>query len=339
MVYEAVAADAPTEFDLKKGAQVDGIAYEPMTVPKLTITEEMLSQDRNSAGWKKLVADVADVCQNLGIFLLDYPTVTMEKQAELFKALKMLFDCPIEKKRLYKKENHRDGGYMGSNAFLPLYEAFAIYGEAWSEVKSLDRLMWPDGTDTFVGDTVNYINTAMKELNERLLELIFEGLGIPQYAEKNNEKIRLTLRVARYKAPPADYDQSIGLVPHVDKSALTFMYQNGVQGLEAKGPDGKWKEVPIPNGSMLVFLGDTFEVWSNGKYKGIEHRVVMKPGVERYSYTCFLMPYDESLLEVPTELVDEKHPLGYKSFTYGEYLQAMGAFTPGINTLEKFAAL
>jgi len=177
----------------------------------------------------------------------------------------------------------------------------------------------------------------MKELNQHLLDLIFEGLEIPEYAKKEVEKIRLTLRVARYKAPPADYDKSIGLIPHVDKSVLTFMYQNGVQGLEAKSPDGTWKEVPIPNGSMLVFLGDVFEVWSNGKYKGIEHRVVMKPGVERYSYTCFLMPYDEAKLEVPPELIDEKHPLRFKSFTYGEYLQAMGAFSPGIDTLQHFA--
>lgn len=48
---------------------------------------------------------------------------------------------------------------------------------------------------------------------------------------------------------------------------------------------------------------------------------MMNGDKERYSFALFSLPKEEVKIEVPHELVDDKmHPLRYKSFNYGDYL-------------------
>lgn len=55
------------------------------------------------------------------------------------------------------------------------------------------------------------------------------------------------------------------------------------------------------------------QAWSNGRIHSAAHRVVMKKGKgERYSVGLFA--YHNGIIEIPRELVDEQHPLKFKSF-------------------------
>ncbi|KAI4337364.1 hypothetical protein L6164_015792 [Bauhinia variegata] len=110
-----------------------------------------------------------------------------------------------------------------------------------------------------------------------------------------------------------------GLVPHTDKSSLTILCQNEVQGLEVLSKQGKWIPLNIPRGVFVVIVGDVLKAWSNGRLHAVTHRVMMRGDKDRYSIGFFAVPKEEMEIEVPHELVDEQHPLLYHPFKYGQY--------------------
>ena len=67
------------------------------------------------------------------------------------------------------------------------------------------------------------------------------------------------------------------------------------------------------------------QMWSNGRYRSAEHRVVYG-GSERLSMAFFLDFPDKTEIRAPEELIDEKHPQKYKAVTFEDlkayYIQA-----------------
>lgn len=69
------------------------------------------------------------------------------------------------------------------------------------------------------------------------------------------------LRLMKYRVGPASADSAqLGLLAHTDKSALTILCQNEVQGLELLTKQGTWLQVQLPEASFIVFVGDALKV-------------------------------------------------------------------------------
>ncbi|XP_068317142.1 protein LATERAL BRANCHING OXIDOREDUCTASE 1-like [Pyrus communis] len=82
--------------------------------------------------------------------------------------------------------------------------------------------------------------------------------------------------------------------------------------------NGKWVPVtPILN-AFVVNVGDITEIWSNGKYKSIEHRVIANERKARISYASFICPHFDVEIEPLDQMVDT--PRMYKKVKYGDYL-------------------
>ncbi|KAL6146021.1 PREDICTED: protein SRG1-like [Fragaria vesca subsp. vesca] len=102
----------------------------------------------------------------------------------------------------------------------------------------------------------------------------------------------------------------LGLSPHSDKGSLAILMQEeDVVGLQIKH-NGKWVPInPLAN-AFIVNVGDIIGIWSNGKYKSIEHRVVTNESKARISYSTFYLPHrdvdieplDQMVLESPGSL-------------------------------------
>ncbi|XP_027166746.1 S-norcoclaurine synthase 1-like [Coffea eugenioides] len=77
------------------------------------------------------------------------------------------------------------------------------------------------------------------------------------------------------------------LTPHSDATGLTLLVQvNDVQGLQIK-KSNTWVPIkPIP-GAIIINIGDTMEIMSNGEYSSIEHRAVVDFHKERLSIAAF----------------------------------------------------
>ncbi|KAM2954473.1 hypothetical protein FF1_032745 [Malus domestica] len=75
--------------------------------------------------------------------------------------------------------------------------------------------------------------------------------------------------------------------------------------------------MPIPN-AFVVNVGDVTEIWSNGKYKSIEHRAVANERKARISYASFICPHFDVEIGPLDQMVDTSRM--YKKIKYGGYL-------------------
>ncbi len=103
---------------------------------------------------------------------------------------------------------------------------------------------------------------------------------------------------------------------------MTLLQQDGVEGLQARAPDGSWITVPHLERSLVVNFGKLFERWTGGRIRATAHRVLGNDR-QRCSIPFFFEPRVDARIS-PLEIEGAKH---FEPFTYGEHLwKAMSKF-------------
>lgn len=103
--------------------------------------------------------------------------------------------------------------------------------------------------------------TKLAMLNEFILKAMAKSLNLQENCFLNQYGENATM-VARYNFyPPCPRpDLALGVKPHADGSAVTFLLQdNEVEGLQVL-KDGKWFRVPVVPNALLINAGDQVEV-------------------------------------------------------------------------------
>ncbi|PWA68441.1 Non-heme dioxygenase N-terminal domain-containing protein [Artemisia annua] len=163
-----------------------------------------------------------------------------------------------------------------------------------------------------------------REVARGLLNGISLSLGLDQsYAEKALEfESGLQIFVVNLYPPCPQPELAIGMPPHSDHGLFTLLINNGVAGLQIKHK-GKWVNVnkTLPN-SFLVNTADQLEIFSNGKYRSVEHRAVVNNAVTRISVVVANGPALDTVVRPAYKLVDEEtSPVAYVPMKYKEYLE------------------
>ena len=167
---------------------------------------------------------------------------------------------------------------------------------------------WPDEAALagWRADVAAYY-AAMEGLGRMVVTAIARGLGageetlLPLFERGNS-----TLRLIRYPERPASsLPQDLATVkiegetrlvvgrPHVDSGFVTLLWQDPTGGLQARGHDGAWVDVPPIPGALAVNFGALLSDWSGGRIRATEHRVLggLK---ERCSIPFFFEPAVEA---------------------------------------------
>ncbi|CAI8600439.1 unnamed protein product [Vicia faba] len=139
--------------------------------------------------------------------------------------------------------------------------------------------MWSKGNPNFC-ETLSSLISKTRELSLFILKMVVEGFGLPE------------------------------------KGTMAIIFHNEVQGLQVLTKSGNWANVNIPPNGFIVLVGGMLKAWSNGRIQAPKHRVVTRGDKERLSFILFAVPNQETLIKVPSELVNEDHPLRYKPFKY-----------------------
>ena len=63
-----------------------------------------------------------------------------------------------------------------------------------------------------------------------------------------------------------------------------------------KTKDGSWVDVPPIDGALIVNVGDVAEIWTNGFYHSVMHRVAKPTTRDRYSVATFVDPCLECII-------------------------------------------
>ncbi|KAF5456217.1 hypothetical protein F2P56_025722 [Juglans regia] len=197
---------------------------------------------------------------------------------------------------------------------------------------------WPANPPSYREKMGNY-STEVRKLGLDLMGAITEGLGLGStYLSDKMDKGMQVMAVNCYPPCP-EPDISLGLPPHSNYSCLTIVLQSS-RGLEIMDKDdGEWGAVEQLQGALQVHAGDHLEVLSNGFYKSVVHRASLNPDRTRISIVSLQSLGMDELMKPAKELVDERHPKGYKESSFRDVLDFLSKNDIGegksfINTLK-----
>ncbi|MFT6899782.1 MAG: isopenicillin N synthase-like dioxygenase [Paraglaciecola sp.] len=109
------------------------------------------------------------------------------------------------------------------------------------------------------------------------------------------------LRILHY--PPltgSEEPDAIRAAAHEDINLLTILPSANEPGLQVKGKDNEWIDVPCDFGNLIVNIGDMLQEASGGYFPSTSHRVINPQGADqsksRISLPLFLHPRPEVVL-------------------------------------------
>uniref|UniRef100_A0A0C9QW95 TSA: Wollemia nobilis Ref_Wollemi_Transcript_4406_1241 transcribed RNA sequence n=1 Tax=Wollemia nobilis TaxID=56998 RepID=A0A0C9QW95_9CONI len=279
-----------------------------------------LSLLRPAQGDSKLVEVIQkmrEACQEWGFFLVINHGVEPHLIHTIDSASRRLFKLPNEEKQRASFPNYF-GGYMSRPAAFPCQESMAFPRLLLSDtVEKISEALWPNGNPDFC-TTVREYSTRVEEVAITLMKLILLSLGLDASKHYKSELWEAHLRM-NYYTPPDSPSSTLALKGHKDFSCLTILYQDDMGGLEVLAKEGKWAAVKPLRDSFAVNVGDSLEIWSNCRYRSIEHRVVYEGWQCRLSLAFFMHFADEADIYAPEDLVDEDNPRRYRAFTFKEF--------------------
>lgn len=99
----------------------------------------------------------------------------------------------------------------------------------------------------------------MSQVDRLIRKMVLESLGCEKYLDEHLGSTHYHFRWSKYEATRT-VDREVLLNAHTDKTFLSILYQNGVDGLEIQTKDGEWHLVRQRPNSFVVMVGDSFHV-------------------------------------------------------------------------------
>ena len=228
-------------------------------------------------------------------------------------ASKAFFALPEEAKRAYHKP-----GAGGARGYTPFgtekakdAEVFDLK-EFWHVGRSLPEghplaeymapNVWPDEIEGFK-DTFSTLFAAFETAGGRVLEAIALHLGLERhFFAATVEDGNSVMRLLHY--PPLGPDAPEGAIraaAHGDINTITLLLGAEEAGLELLTKQGEWRAIDVPQGALVINVGDMLERLTAGRLRSTTHRVVNPRGAgalrSRYSMPFFLHFRPDYLIE------------------------------------------
>ena len=158
----------------------------------------------------------------------------------------------------------------------------------------------------------------------KMLAILSLGLGLEEGKLETElggmEELLLQLKINYYPKCPQP-DLALGVEAHTDVSSLSFILHNDVPGLQVFY-DSKWVTAKLVPDSLIVHVGDSLEILSNGVYKSVLHRGLVNKEKVRISWAVFCEPPKEKVVLRPLpELVTEETPARFPPRTFAQHVQ------------------
>ena len=237
---------------------------------------------------------------------------------------KEFFALPDDVKRAYAIEG--GGGARGYTPFgtekakdaeiFDLKEFWHV-GRSLPEDHPLAEYMapniWPGEVGSF-RDTFTELFSAFENAGGRVLEAIALHLGLDrQFFAPTVEDGNSVMRLLHY--PPLGPDapeDAIRAAAHGDINTITLLLGAEEAGLELLTRQGDWKAVDVPEGALVINVGDMLDRLTNGKLRSTTHRVVNPRGQAayraRYSMPFFLHFRPDYVIETLPSCIDPQAP-------------------------------
>ncbi|XP_057489282.1 protein SRG1-like [Actinidia eriantha] len=321
-IRKAKPASIPNRFVRNKAERPSLSSISPLssssTIPVVDLSK-VVQGSRDE--FHREISNLAVSCEEWGFFQVINHGIRLDLLESIEKVATDFFMLPLEEKQKYPMAPGTVQGYGQAFVFsedqkLDWCNMFALGVEP--HFIKIPKL-WPKKPLNF-SETVEEYSREIRALCQKLLSFIAMSLGLNKDIFEDMFGVAVQAVRMNYYPPCPRPDLVLGLSPHSDGSALTVLQQGkgssvGLQILK----DNTWVPVqPVPN-ALVINIGDTIEVLTNGRYKSVEHRAVTHKDKDRLSIVTFYAPsYEVELGPIP-QLVNENSPCKYRRYSHGEY--------------------
>ncbi|XP_059290266.1 leucoanthocyanidin dioxygenase [Lycium ferocissimum] len=236
------------------------------------------------------------------------------------------FDLPVEEKEKYANDQTSGnvqgyGSKLANSASGQLEWEDYFFHCVFPEDKH-NLAIWPKTPTDYIPATSEYAK-QIRNLATKILAVLSIGLGLEEGRLEKEvggmEDLLLQMKINYYPKCPQP-ELALGVEAHTDVSALTFILHNMVPGLQLFY-EGKWVTAKCVPNSIIMHIGDTLEILSNGKYKSILHRGVVNKEKVRISWAIFCEPpKDKIILKPLSETVTEADPPRFPPRTFAQHM-------------------
>ncbi|KAJ7944841.1 Anthocyanidin synthase [Quillaja saponaria] len=276
---------------------------------------------------EKCRENLKKAAQDWGVMHLVNHGIPFDLIDRVKKAGETFFSQPIEEKEKYANDQASGkiqgyGSKLANNASGQLEWEDYFFHLAFPEEKR-DLSIWPKTPSDYIDATSEYAK-RLRGLATKVLSILSLGLGLEEGRLEKEvggiEELLVQMKINYYPKCPQP-ELALGVEAHTDVSALTFILHNMVPGLQLFY-EGKWVTAKCVPNSIIMHIGDTVEILSNGKYKSILHRGLVNKEKVRISWAVFCEPPKEKIILKPLpEVLSETEPSLFPPRTFAQHIQ------------------
>ncbi|GAB2300647.1 hypothetical protein Dimus_034682 [Dionaea muscipula] len=287
-----------------------------------------------------MLKSLSNACQQYGFFQLVNHGVPRDVTSSMIDVCKRFFELPFEERVKY----------MSSDMSAPVRYGTSFNQNhdgvfCWRDFLKLMCNPLPEvpSSPPELRKQVEAYTNETKHLFLMLMEAILESLEHDQgtvapgtkTAEEEEEDDDIIkefqdgsqLLVCNCYPPCPEPDLTLGLPPHSDYGFLTLLLQDEVKGLQIQF-EAEWVTVePIPH-AFVVNVGDHLEIFSNGRYKSVLHRVITNcertrvtvASLHSLPFKCSIQPWQR--------LLSEENPRRYMETDFATFLSYISSREP-----------
>ncbi|EEC73036.1 hypothetical protein OsI_06977 [Oryza sativa Indica Group] len=287
------------------------------------------SPDDDGGGGGDEAAKLRRALDSWGLFQVTNHGIEASLMDELMSASKEFFRQPLQVKREFSNlndgEQFRAEGY-GNDKVRSKDQILDWSDRIYLKVEPEDErnlALWPKHPSSF-RDALHEFTVRCRRVKRDVLRAMARIAGLDDdehFIDQLGGRATVHARFNCYPPCPRP-DLVMGIKPHSDGTVITvLLVARGADGLQVLR-DGVWYSVPSSSSThaLLINVGESMEVMSNGMFRSPVHRVVTSAENERISLAMFYAVDPERVIEPAAGLVDEKRPTLYKKMKARDFL-------------------
>ncbi|CAJ1958109.1 unnamed protein product [Sphenostylis stenocarpa] len=279
----------------------------------------------NGPEHEKVVDEIARAAETLGFFQVVNHGVPLELLEDLKDAAHTFFSLPPEMKARYCSGVSPSPRVKYGTSFVPEKEKALEWKDYISMTYSSDEealQCWPNQCKEVA---LEYLKLSTKMVRG-IVEALIRKLGVRMDDSKMEGLLGMKMVNMNYYPACPNPELTVGVGRHSDMGAITVLLQDGIGGLYVKVDEqndadkGEWLEIPPIPGALVINVGDTLQILSNGKYKSAEHRVRTTSTQSRVSVPVFTMPVATERIGPLAEVVEKDGLARYREVVLQDYM-------------------
>ncbi|KAM7250676.1 hypothetical protein ACFE04_022559 [Oxalis oulophora] len=280
----------------------------------------------NGPNHDRVVDEIARAAETLGFFQVVNHGVPLELLELLKETAHEFFGQSPEKKAVYRKGVSPSPLVKYGTSFVPEKEEALEWKDYVSMVYTNDEealQAWPNQCKVAA---LEYMRGSVKMV-KRLVEILIGKLGVKLDESRINALVGMKMVNMNYYPACPNPELTVGVGRHSDMGTLTVLLQDGIGGLSVKLEHDidnlkkdEWIEIPPVSGALVINIGDTLQILSNGRYKSAEHRVATAKMESRVSIPVFTIPNPTEKIGPLEELAERDGVARYKEIIFQDYM-------------------